>query len=161
MNAAMHGISRREALDRIPEIIEFAELDDFADNPLRQYSSGMYLRLAFSVAINMQPDILLADEILAVGDIAFQERCLQRVAQEAERGLTVLFVSHDMAAVVAALPPHHLDRQGRGDAGRRAGARRRRVRGCGAARATAARPPSARRPDAIPTSSPRSPRSAC
>jgi ABC-type methionine transport system ATPase subunit len=59
----------------------------------------MYLRLAFSVAINMQPDILLADEILAVGDIAFQERCLERVAQEAERGLTVLFVSHDMSAV--------------------------------------------------------------
>lgn len=104
MNAAMHGIPRREALDRIPHIIEFAELDDFADNPLRQYSSGMYLRLAFSVAINMQPDILLADEILAVGDIAFQERCLQRVAQEAERGLTVLFVSHDMAAVARLCP---------------------------------------------------------
>jgi ABC-type Fe3+/spermidine/putrescine transport system ATPase subunit len=100
----MHGISRREALDRIPQIVEFAELDDFADNPLRQYSSGMYLRLAFSVAINMQPDILLADEILAVGDIAFQERCLQRVAQEAERGLTVLFVSHDMAAVARLCP---------------------------------------------------------
>lgn len=99
MNAAMHGISRREALERMPAIIEFAELDDFIDNPLRQYSSGMYLRLAFSVAINMQPDILLADEILAVGDIAFQERCLQRVAEEAERGLTVLFVSHDMSAV--------------------------------------------------------------
>jgi lipopolysaccharide transport system ATP-binding protein len=99
MNAAMHGISRREALERMPEIIEFAELQDFTDNPVRQYSSGMYLRLAFSVAINMRPDILLADEILAVGDIAFQERCLDRVAQEAERGLTVLFVSHDMAAV--------------------------------------------------------------
>jgi lipopolysaccharide transport system ATP-binding protein len=99
MNAAMHGISRREVLDRMAEIIRFAELDDFLDNPLRQYSSGMYLRLAFSVAINMQPDILLADEILAVGDIAFQERCLQRVAEESERGLTVLFVSHDMSAV--------------------------------------------------------------
>ena len=99
MNAAMHGISRREALDRIPDILTFAELDDFVDNPLRQYSSGMYLRLALSVAMNMQPDILLADEILAVGDIAFQEQCLQRVAVEAERGLTVLFVSHDMAAV--------------------------------------------------------------
>ncbi len=99
MNAAMHGISRQEALDRLPEIIAFAELDEFMDNPLRQYSSGMYLRLAFSVAMNMQPDILLADEILAVGDIAFQERCLQRVAEEAARGLTVLFVSHDMAAV--------------------------------------------------------------
>ena len=99
MNAAMHGISKREALERMPEIIEFAELQDFTDNPVRQYSSGMYLRLAFSVAINMQPDILLADEILAVGDMAFQKRCLERVAQEAERGLTVLFVSHDMSAV--------------------------------------------------------------
>ena len=99
MNAAMHGISKREALDRMDSIIQFAELDDFQDNPVRQYSSGMYLRLAFSVAINMQPDILLADEILAVGDMAFQERCLQRVAQEAERGLTVLFVSHDMSAL--------------------------------------------------------------
>lgn len=99
MNAAMHGISRREALERMPEIIRFAELDDFVDNPLRQYSSGMYLRLAFSVAISMHPDILLADEILAVGDIAFQERCLERIAQEATRGLTVLFVSHDMSAV--------------------------------------------------------------
>ena len=100
MNAAMHGISRAEALERMDSIIRFAELEDFQDNPLRQYSSGMYLRLAFSVAINMDPNILLADEILAVGDMAFQERCLQRVAQEAEqRGLTVLFVSHDMSAL--------------------------------------------------------------
>jgi lipopolysaccharide transport system ATP-binding protein len=99
MNAAMHGISRTEAIEAIPEIVKFAELDDFMENPLRQYSSGMYLRLAFSVAMNMRPDILLADEILAVGDITFQERCLQRVSEEAARGLTVLFVSHDMAAV--------------------------------------------------------------
>jgi len=99
MNAAMHGISRREALDRMDGIVAFAELGEFVDNPLRQYSSGMYLRLAFSVAINMEPDILLADEILAVGDMAFQERCLERVSQEAERGLTVLFVSHDMSAL--------------------------------------------------------------
>src|SRR5688500_8650452 len=99
MNAAMHGISRREVLERMDEIVRFAELEDFLDSPLRHYSSGMYLRLAFSVAINMRPDILLADEILAVGDIAFQERCLERVAQEAERGLTVLFVSHDMSAL--------------------------------------------------------------
>jgi lipopolysaccharide transport system ATP-binding protein len=99
MNAAMHGIPRREVLARMAEILEFAELGDFVDNPIRQYSSGMYLRLAFSVAISMQPDILLADEILAVGDMAFQERCLRRVAEESERGLTVLFVSHDMAAI--------------------------------------------------------------
>ena len=99
MNAAMHGLPRREALDRLEEIVQFAELEQFMDNALRHYSSGMYLRLAFSVAINMQPDILLADEILAVGDMAFQERCLERVTQEAERGLTVFFVSHDMSAL--------------------------------------------------------------
>ncbi|HEY6362697.1 MAG TPA: ABC transporter ATP-binding protein, partial [Vicinamibacterales bacterium] len=99
MNAAMHGVSRAEALARLNEIIQFAELERFVDSPLKHFSSGMYLRLAFSVAINMKPDILLADEILAVGDIAFQERSLQRVAEEAKKGLTVLFVSHDMAAI--------------------------------------------------------------
>ena len=99
MNAAMHGIPRREVLERMDDIIQFAEVDQFLDNPLRHYSSGMYLRLAFSVAINMQPDILLADEILAVGDTAFQERCLARVAEEGQRGLTVFFVSHDMSAL--------------------------------------------------------------
>jgi len=99
MNAAMHGIPRAEVLARLDEIIQFAEVERFIDNPLRHFSSGMFLRLAFSVAINMEPDILLADEILAVGDIAFQERCLERVAQEAKKGLTVLFVSHDMEAI--------------------------------------------------------------
>jgi lipopolysaccharide transport system ATP-binding protein len=99
MNAAMHGIGRREVLERMEEIIQFAEIEQFLDSSLRHYSSGMYLRLAFSVAINMNPDILLADEILAVGDMAFQERCLQRVAEEGQRGLTVLFVSHDMSAL--------------------------------------------------------------
>lgn len=99
MNAAMHGVSRGEALSRLPEILEFAELHDFSGAPLRHYSSGMYLRLAFSVAINMQPRILLADEILAVGDMAFQERCLQKVEECGREGLTVLFVSHDMEAI--------------------------------------------------------------
>ena len=99
MNAAMHGISRREVLERMDDIVQFAEIEQFLDQPLRHYSSGMYLRLAFSVAINMRPDILLADEILAVGDVAFQERCLARVAEEGRRGLTVLFVSHDLSAL--------------------------------------------------------------
>jgi ABC-type polysaccharide/polyol phosphate transport system ATPase subunit len=99
MNAAMHGVSRAEVLERMDDIVQFAELDKFLDSPLKHFSSGMYLRLAFSVAMNMSPDILLADEILAVGDIAFQERCLQRVADAAANGLTVLFVSHDMAAI--------------------------------------------------------------
>jgi lipopolysaccharide transport system ATP-binding protein len=85
---------------RFDDIIAFAELLEFVDTPLQYFSSGMYLRLAFSVAINMEPTILLADEILAVGDMTFQERCLEKVRQLArDTGLTVLFVSHDMEAV--------------------------------------------------------------
>ena len=100
MNAAMHGIPKTEVARRLDDIVAFAEVEKFLDSQVRHYSSGMYLRLAFSVAINMNPSILLADEILAVGDIAFQERCLQKVQELAEKdGLTVLFVSHDMAAV--------------------------------------------------------------
>jgi len=100
MNAAINGIPRAVALERFDAIVAFAEIQDFVDTPLQFFSSGMYLRLAFSVAINMQPSILLADEILAVGDLSFQERCLQRVRELAgETGLTVLFVSHDMEAV--------------------------------------------------------------
>ena len=99
LNAAMYGVPRTEALARMDDIVAFAELEDAIDVPVKRYSSGMYLRLAFSVAINMEPDVLLADEVLAVGDLAFQERCLQRVEDAGQEGLTVLFVSHDMAAV--------------------------------------------------------------
>ena len=99
LNAALYGIPRGVAARRFDEIVEFAELERFIDTPVKRYSSGMYLRLAFSVAINMGPDVLLADEVLAVGDMAFQERCLQRVERAGADGLTVLFVSHDMAAV--------------------------------------------------------------
>ena len=100
LNAAMLGVPRAVVTRRFDQILEFAEVDKFVDTPLKHYSSGMYLRLAFSVAINMEPSILLADEILAVGDESFQERCLERVKQESGRGLTVLFVSHDMRAIV-------------------------------------------------------------
>jgi len=100
LNAAMLGVPRSVAAQRFDDILQFAEIDKFVDMPLKHYSSGMYLRLAFSAAINMEPAVLLADEILAVGDQAFQERCLERVKQEAQRGLTVLFVSHDMEAIV-------------------------------------------------------------
>ena len=100
MNAALNGFSKHEAMARYDQIIDWAELREFADRPLKFYSSGMYLRLAFSVAVNMQPRILLADEILAVGDIAFQERCLEKVEQMGQDGLTVLFVSHDMDAIM-------------------------------------------------------------
>jgi lipopolysaccharide transport system ATP-binding protein len=99
LNAAFFGIERSEVNRRLPDLIDFAELGDAIDRPVKTYSSGMYLRLAFSVAINMDADILLADEVLAVGDLAFQERCLARVQDEAEQGMTVLFVSHDMAAI--------------------------------------------------------------
>lgn len=100
MNAAMLGIPKHEALRRMPEIFEFAGTEQFAGTPLKHYSSGMFLRLAFSVAVNMNPQILLADEILAVGDQVFQDRCLQKVEEGGREGLTVLFVSHDMDAIM-------------------------------------------------------------
>jgi lipopolysaccharide transport system ATP-binding protein len=100
MNAALNGIPRHLVQRRFDDIIGFAELHEFVDTPLQYFSSGMYLRLAFSVAINMEPSILLADEILAVGDAVFQERCLQKVHELSQQnGLTVLFVSHDMEAI--------------------------------------------------------------
>ena len=100
MNAALTGVPRAEAMARFDEMIEFAEMQEFVNTPLKFYSSGMYLRLAFAVAVKMQPRILLADEILAVGDLGFQERCLKHVEQMGFEGLTVLFVSHDMDAIM-------------------------------------------------------------
>src|SRR5688572_9181313 len=100
MNASMSGIPRHEVRERFDDIVQFAGVGEFVDNPLKYYSSGMYLRLAFSVAVNMRPQILLADEILAVGDLEFQERCLDKVEEMGRQGLTVLFVSHDMEAVM-------------------------------------------------------------
>jgi lipopolysaccharide transport system ATP-binding protein len=99
LNAAMFGVPSHEVTRKFDDIVDFAGLADAIDQPVKQYSSGMYLRLAFSVAINMNPEILLADEVLAVGDLEFQERCLARVAEASREGITVLFVSHDMAAV--------------------------------------------------------------
>jgi lipopolysaccharide transport system ATP-binding protein len=99
LNAALHGFSRSEVNARVDQIIEFAELHRFIETPVKHYSSGMFLRLAFSVAVNMNPDILLADEVLAVGDIGFQRRCIDRVIEAGESGTSVLFVSHDMAAI--------------------------------------------------------------
>ena len=99
LNAAMYGVAAPEVERRMDAIVEFAGLENFIDVPVKRYSSGMYLRLAFSVAINMDPDILLADEVLAVGDLEFQERCLQRVQEGGRAGMTVLFVSHDMEAI--------------------------------------------------------------
>jgi len=99
LNAVIYDIDRNEVERYFDEIISFAGIEKFVDTPLKHFSSGMYLRLAFSAAVNMRPDILLADEILAVGDIGFQEECLNRLAQAGKSGVTILFVSHDMATV--------------------------------------------------------------
>ena len=94
LNAALHGYTRREVRDKFDEIVAFAGLDDFIEEPLRTYSSGMVLRLAFSVAVMMDPEILIVDEILAVGDQAFQKKCLDRLQAMRRAGLTILAVSH-------------------------------------------------------------------
>jgi len=99
LNGAILGMSKRDILRRFDEIVAFAEIERFIDTPVKYYSSGMYVRLAFSVAAHLEPEILLVDEVLAVGDVAFQKRCLGRMGDVARQGRTVLFVSHNMGAV--------------------------------------------------------------
>jgi homopolymeric O-antigen transport system ATP-binding protein len=101
MNASLLGLSRRETDRLFPAIERFAEIGDFISQPVKTYSSGMYVRLAFAIAASVEPEILLVDEALAVGDAVFQHRCLRRIQELQERGTTVLFVSHDLAAVRA------------------------------------------------------------
>ena len=98
-NASIFGMSKKDIDDRIDDIIAFSELEDFIDNPVRTYSSGMYMRLAFSVAINVDADILLIDEILAVGDQHFQDKCLNKMLELKKSGKTMVFVSHSENAV--------------------------------------------------------------
>ncbi|MCM1118660.1 MAG: ABC transporter ATP-binding protein [bacterium] len=93
-NAAIFGLKRKEIDERIDSIIEFSELQDCIDNPVRTYSSGMYMRLAFSVAINVNADILLIDEILAVGDVSFQKKCMDKIKEIKGEGTTIVLVSH-------------------------------------------------------------------
>ncbi len=99
LNAAILGMQRREVASKFGDIVAFAELEKFIDTPVKRYSSGMYVRLAFAVAAHLEPEVLLIDEVLAVGDAGFQQRCLGRMHEIAEGGRTVLFVSHDMGAV--------------------------------------------------------------
>ncbi len=99
LNGLLLGLTKKEVLEREPRMIEFAELGDFIDAPVKQYSSGMYMRLAFSVAIEVDPDILLIDEILAVGDTKFQQKCMERIRQFRAAGKTMVFVSHDLNTV--------------------------------------------------------------
>ncbi len=98
-NASIFGLTRKEIDDRLNKIIEFSELEDFIDTPIRTYSSGMYMRLAFSVAINVDADIILIDEILAVGDQHFQEKCMDKMLELKKSGKTLVFVSHSASAV--------------------------------------------------------------
>ena len=98
-NAAIFGLTKKEIEDRLDTIIEFSELGEFIDSPIRTYSSGMYMRLAFAVAINVDADILLIDEILAVGDQHFQDKCIAKMKELKNEGKTMVFVTHSMATV--------------------------------------------------------------
>ncbi|MGQ9815249.1 MAG: ABC transporter ATP-binding protein [Candidatus Roseilinea sp.] len=100
LNGAVMGLTRREIARKLDEIIEFAEIEDFIDVPVKDYSSGMYLRLAFSAAAHLDPEILLLDEVFAVGDHGFQQKSQERIQELRKRGITILFVSHSMEAVL-------------------------------------------------------------
>ncbi|MBN2980677.1 ABC transporter ATP-binding protein [Cohnella algarum] len=99
MNAAILGLNKKEIKAKLNDIITFSELKDYIENPVRNYSSGMYMRLAFSVAIMVEPDILLIDEVLAVGDTAFQQKCMDQLLKLKSNGTTIVFVSHDLGAM--------------------------------------------------------------
>ena len=99
INASIFGLSRKEIDRRVKKIIAFSELEDYIDNPVRTYSSGMYMRLAFSVAINVDADVLLIDEILAVGDANFQAKCFQKLRDIKESGTTIVIVSHALGQI--------------------------------------------------------------
>ncbi|MGV3721638.1 MAG: polysaccharide ABC transporter ATP-binding protein [Actinomycetota bacterium] len=99
LNGAILGMHRHEIARKFDEIVSFAEVEQFIDTPVKRYSSGMYLRLAFAVAAHLEPEILVVDEVLAVGDAAFQKRCLGKMQDVARQGRTVLFVSHNMQAI--------------------------------------------------------------
>ena len=101
LNGAILGMNKTEIRRKFDEIVSFAEIEQFIDTPVKRYSSGMYVRLAFAVAAHLEPEILLIDEVLAVGDAAFQKKCLGKMGDVAKQGRTVLFVSHNMASILA------------------------------------------------------------
>jgi len=101
LNGAILGMTRQEIKRKFDEIVAFAEVEKFLDTPVKRYSSGMYVRLAFAVAAHLEPEILVVDEVLAVGDAAFQKKCLGKMGEVAREGRTVLFVSHNMSAVLS------------------------------------------------------------
>lgn len=99
MNGAILGMKAAEINRKFDEIVAFSEIEEFLDTPVKHYSSGMYMRLAFSVAAHLDPEVLIVDEVLAVGDVNFQRKCLRKMREAGESGRTVIFVSHDMAAI--------------------------------------------------------------
>lgn len=99
-NASILGFSKSDIKSKIGDIIDFAELGEFIDNPVRNYSTGMYTRLGFAVAVHVDPDIILIDEVLAVGDLAFQQKCLKRISEFRERKKTIIIVTHSTKNVV-------------------------------------------------------------
>ncbi|MEM7357721.1 MAG: ABC transporter ATP-binding protein [Pseudomonadota bacterium] len=99
MNASILGMNRKEVHKKLDDIVQFAEVERFLDTPVKRYSSGMYVRLAFSVAAHVDPDVLLVDEVLAVGDAKFQQRCIGKLSEVGQQGRTVLFVSHNMGLI--------------------------------------------------------------
>ena len=100
LNGAILGMRKTEIENKFDEIVDFAEVEQFIDTPVKRYSSGMYLRLAFAVAAHLEPEILIVDEVLAVGDAEFQRKCLGKMSDVAKQGRTVMFVSHNMSAIL-------------------------------------------------------------
>jgi lipopolysaccharide transport system ATP-binding protein len=113
LNGSLLGMRRAEIVQRFDEIVAFSEVEQFLDTPVKRYSSGMYVRLAFAVAAHLEPEILIVDEVLAVGDVAFQKKCLGKMEDIGHSGRTVLFVSHNMAAITRLCPRVVLLRQGK------------------------------------------------
>jgi ABC-type polysaccharide/polyol phosphate transport system ATPase subunit len=113
VNGMLLGLTRSQIHEHFDEIVEFSEIGDFIDTPVKFYSSGMYMRLAFSVAVHVSPQILLLDEVLAVGDVAFQLKCFDRMRELQRRGTTIVMVSHSMHAIRLMCPRVLLFRQGR------------------------------------------------
>ncbi|MHB0936700.1 MAG: ABC transporter ATP-binding protein [Armatimonadota bacterium] len=113
LNGAILGMRRAEIARKFDEIVAFSEIERFLDTPVKRYSSGMYVRLAFAVAAHLEPEILLIDEVLAVGDAAFQKKCLGKMDEVTKQGRTILFVSHNMEAVRTLCPHSILLRQGK------------------------------------------------
>ena len=113
VNGAIHGLTHAEMGARMDEVTAFADIGEFIDQPVKTYSSGMMMRLAFAVAVNVQPDVLIIDEALAVGDVFFSQKCFQRIREIVHRGATLIFVSHDMGAVQSLCDRALLLNQGR------------------------------------------------